>query len=401
MNAEKHVFMLFIALAAAIYPLHSVHGAEVEGCFFSEYYEAENKKLRLVGAGLLRYWGFKAYTGAFYLEESVAVDQALSDRAKRIEIEYLRPIEGKDFGPATDKGIAQNVDSETYKRLRPQIDYHNSLYEDVQPGDRYSLTYIPGKGTELALNGEPKGMIEGADFAAAIFSIWLGAEPLSESFKDQIVVRMHVTGVKNRLYGAKSRDGLTGKKTMKHQKMKMINKAVNLFLLATIWMLSTGCQTMKPIHTVEAVDLKRFMGDWYVIASIPTFIEKNAYNAVESYRLDQDGTVATTFKFNKGDFNGPLKVYTPRGFVQDKSSNAVWGMQFVWPFKAEYRIIYLTEDYSQTVIGRTKRDYVWIMAREPSIPEEDYDRILGFLKDQGYKLDNLRKVPHRPAGSGA
>ena len=68
-------------------------------------------------------------------------------------------------------------------------------------------------------------------------------------------------------------------------------------LVATIAM---GCQTMKPIHTVETVDLKRFMGDWYVIESIPTFIEKKAFNAVESYRLEEDGTIATTFRFNNG-----------------------------------------------------------------------------------------------------
>jgi apolipoprotein D and lipocalin family protein len=73
-------------------------------------------------------------------------------------------------------------------------------------------------------------------------------------------------------------------------------------------------------------------------------------------------------------------------------------MQFIWPFKAEYRIIYLTDDYAQTVIGRSKRDYVWIMAREPSIPNEDYDRILQFLTEQGYKLDKLRKIPHRQLG---
>ncbi|UCE51904.1 MAG: lipocalin family protein [Desulfobacterales bacterium] len=158
---------------------------------------------------------------------------------------------------------------------------------------------------------------------------------------------------------------------------------------------------MKPIHTVEAVDLKRFMGDWYVIASIPTFIEKYAYNAIESYRLEEDGTVATTFRFNKGSMDGPLKEYNPRGFIKDKTSNAVWGMQFIWPFKAEYRIIFLTDDYSQTVIGRSKRDYVWIMAREPSIPDEDYERILKFLKDQGYKLNDLRKVPHVREGSGS
>jgi apolipoprotein D and lipocalin family protein len=135
------------------------------------------------------------------------------------------------------------------------------------------------------------------------------------------------------------------------------------------------------------------MGDWYVIANIPTFIEKDAYNAIESYRLDNDGTVATTFRFNKGSLDGPLREYHPRGFITDKKSNAVWGMQFVWPFKAEYRIIFLSDDYTKTVIGRAKRDYVWIMAREPAISDEEYDTILSFLQDQGYDIRKLQKVP--------
>jgi len=166
---------------------------------------------------------------------------------------------------------------------------------------------------------------------------------------------------------------------------------ITLLISATIMM---GCQAAKPIYTVPKVDLERFMGDWYVIAAIPTFIETESYNAVESYRLDKDGTILTTFRFNKGSLDGPLKEYTPRGFVKDTESNAVWGMQFIWPIKAEYRIIYLTDDYSQTVIGRSKRDYVWIMARTSTIPEADYQRILNFLEDQGYQLDELRKVPH-------
>jgi apolipoprotein D and lipocalin family protein len=158
-----------------------------------------------------------------------------------------------------------------------------------------------------------------------------------------------------------------------------------------------GCQTMKPIHTVESVDLKRFMGDWYVIASIPTFIETDAFNAVESYKLAEDGTIETTFRFKKGGFDGPEKAYKPRGYIEDRQSNAVWGMQFIWPFKAEYRIIYLSNDYERTIIGRTKRDYVWIMARQPSISEEDYGRLVKFIEEQDYESGKLRRVPHRPS----
>jgi apolipoprotein D and lipocalin family protein len=70
-------------------------------------------------------------------------------------------------------------------------------------------------------------------------------------------------------------------------------------------------------------------------------------------------------------------------------------MRFIWPFKAEYLIIYLNDSYTQTVIGRTKRDYVWIMARTPEIPEEDYTRIVAYLVAQGYDITKLQKVPQR------
>jgi hypothetical protein len=177
---------LLLVVAAIIFPF-GLDAAEIEGVVFRDNLTVADKTLNLRGAGLLRYWGFKAYVGTFYLEKGLSIEEALSDSAKRIEIEYLRPVSGKDFGPATDEGISRNVDAKTFKRLRPQIDYHNSLYENVQPGDRYSLTYIPGRGTELALNDKPKGIIKGADFAAAVFSIWLGPKPINKSFKKQIL----------------------------------------------------------------------------------------------------------------------------------------------------------------------------------------------------------------------
>ena len=177
---------LLVLITGILLPF-GTNAAEIRGIYFEETHTIENTTLNLTGVGLLRYWGFKAYVGAFYLEEGLAAKDALSDSAKRIEIEYLRPIRGEDFGPATEKMIAKNVDPATFERLRSKIDSHNSLYEDVEPGDRYSLTYVPGKGTELALNGQPKGIIEGEDFAKALFSIWLGPEPINGSFKKQLL----------------------------------------------------------------------------------------------------------------------------------------------------------------------------------------------------------------------
>jgi apolipoprotein D and lipocalin family protein len=170
---------------------------------------------------------------------------------------------------------------------------------------------------------------------------------------------------------------------------------VTRFLLVAISLLLGGCATPAPIRTVEHVDLERFMGDWYVIANIPTFVEQGAHNAVESYRLEDDGTIATTFTFRDGGFDGKPREYNPRGFIRDRDSNAVWDMQFIWPFKAEYRIIYLAPDYSRTIIGRSKRDYVWVMARRPEVPPRDLEEMLAFLERQGYDRSLVEMVPQR------
>ncbi|MBS3801026.1 MAG: lipocalin family protein [Thioalkalivibrio sp.] len=158
--------------------------------------------------------------------------------------------------------------------------------------------------------------------------------------------------------------------------------------------LVTGCSSPQKMPTVDYVDLDRYMGDWYVIANIPTFLESGAHNALEQYALNEDGTIDTTFTFRKGGFDGPLRQYNPTGFVRSED-NAEWGMQFLWPFKAEFLIVYLDAAYSQTVIGRSKRDYVWIMARTPEIPEKDYQTILAHLDGLGYDIDAIERVPQR------
>ena len=175
-----------------------------------------------------------------------------------------------------------------------------------------------------------------------------------------------------------------------------------LLLTLLISLSLTGCASNlildnnkpKPMPVVGYVDLDRFMGDWYVIATIPTFLERDAYNPIETYQLNIDGTITTTFTFNKGSLKGPTKIYRPRGFIKDKSNNAIWGMQFVWPIKADYRIVYLDDNYQQTIIGRNSRDYVWVMARTPKISEKDYLNLVAKVDSLGYDLDSLQKAIH-------
>ncbi|MEW6296643.1 MAG: DUF2878 family protein [Thermodesulfobacteriota bacterium] len=162
--------------------------AEIEGVTFPDRYEIHATPLFLHSVGLLRYRiVFKGYVAALYLGAGVRPSQVLADVPKRLELAYFWTIAGPDFGKAADALLPENVPAETLTRLRPRVARLHALYEDVKPGDRYSLTYIPGIGTELALNGQVKGTIEGADFAAAYFAIWLGPKPLSASLKAQLL----------------------------------------------------------------------------------------------------------------------------------------------------------------------------------------------------------------------
>jgi apolipoprotein D and lipocalin family protein len=165
--------------------------------------------------------------------------------------------------------------------------------------------------------------------------------------------------------------------------------------LGTLALMLSACSSSPAIPVAERVDLERFMGDWYVIANIPTSMEKGAHNAVESYRRDADGSIATTFTYRDGAFDGPEKVMRPRGFVRDHESNAIWGMQFVWPIKAEYLIAHVDAAYTETIIARSRRDYVWIMARTPQIPEADYERLARKVAELGYDVSKLERVPQR------
>ena len=165
--------------------------------------------------------------------------------------------------------------------------------------------------------------------------------------------------------------------------------------LSLISLLGACRSSYPPIRTAPVVELPRFMGDWYVIANIPTSIERGAHNAVESYRLDADGSIPTTFTFRDGSFAGEIKRYCPRGFVTDDPSKAIWGMRFIWPIKADYRIVYVSDDYQQTIIGREKRDNVWIMARTPEISEAQFTELRERVGREGYDLSKLERVPQR------
>ena len=155
-----------------------------------------------------------------------------------------------------------------------------------------------------------------------------------------------------------------------------------------------------PLEALDRkVDLERFMGDWYVIGfipvTIPFFSEEGAHNGVESYRLTEDGVIETTYTFLEGAFDGPERRMTPKGWVHDEETNAEWRMQFLWPFKAAYLIVYLDEDYQKTIIGVPDRKHVWIMSRDPNLSADDYQQMLDRVAGLGYDVERVQRVPQQ------
>ncbi|MGD9331380.1 MAG: chalcone isomerase family protein [Desulfobacterales bacterium] len=181
---------IIITLAFSIFAVATpaMSAVEIEGIAFDEVYRADTVDLHLRGYGLLRYLVFiKAYVGAFYTLPQSNPQQALSTAPRRLELEYFHAIEAADFAEATRIKIAENVSPETLATISERLARFNALYRDVQPGDRYALTYLPGSGTELSLNGTPLGRIQGDDFAAAVFAIWLGPSPIDTDFRDALL----------------------------------------------------------------------------------------------------------------------------------------------------------------------------------------------------------------------
>jgi apolipoprotein D and lipocalin family protein len=162
-------------------------------------------------------------------------------------------------------------------------------------------------------------------------------------------------------------------------------------------LLAAGCSSPPPVplRTVSNVEIPRFMGSWYVIANIPPFIEEGAHNSVETYRLDPDGSIDTTFRYRADGFDGKQKELKSRAFVMDRVSNAVWEVEFFKFIRADYRVIHVDAAYTETIIGRDKRDYLWIMTRNPRVSEADYQRLAALAVSQGYDITRIQKVPQK------
>ncbi len=163
--------------------------------------------------------------------------------------------------------------------------------------------------------------------------------------------------------------------------------------------LGAGCATnttarlhLPELQTVPRVDLGRYVGTWFEIASFPQRFQRGCTATTATYTLRDDGQIEVVNRCRKGSPDGPEKVAKGRARVVDPSTNAKLEVSFFWPFWGDYWIVDLGADYEYAVVGHPGRDYLWILSRTPTMDPELYASIVRRLQGQGYETDRLQKT---------
>jgi apolipoprotein D and lipocalin family protein len=169
------------------------------------------------------------------------------------------------------------------------------------------------------------------------------------------------------------------------------------FVPGAILLLSLSCASdpgagIPPPDVVPQVDLSRYLGTWYEIASFPQRFQRGCEDTKAVYSLRADGTIEV---LNSCFRNGKTDVAKGKAWVADKATNAKLKVSFFWPFRGDYWIIELGKDYDYAVVAGPSRNYLWILARSSTMDKDLYDAIVGRLKERGFDITKLRLTEHR------
>jgi apolipoprotein D and lipocalin family protein len=180
--------------------------------------------------------------------------------------------------------------------------------------------------------------------------------------------------------------------------------SLNLLFAAAMILITCSLQAsaeekLPPLETVAHVDILRYMGKWYEIASFPQWFQRGCVASMATYTLRKDGDVDVLNQCREKTLDGKEKRAKGKAWVVDKSSNAKLKVRFFWPFSGDYWIVDLADDYQYAVVGHPKRNYLWILSRTPQLDEDAYQRILTKLRALHYDLTPLQKTLQPVEGS--
>jgi len=172
----------------------------------------------------------------------------------------------------------------------------------------------------------------------------------------------------------------------------MKGRHLGVLLIALMTTIGTAAARESELTVVSSVDLDRYLGTWYEIASYPAWFQRNCTAVTAQYSLRDDGLIRVVNGCHKGTPTGKLKQAKGRAKVVDRDTNAKLKVSFFWPFWGDYWIIDLDPDYQWAVVGEPGRKYLWILSRKPTLDEETFRSIVDRLPGKGYDPDRLRRT---------
>lgn len=165
------------------------------------------------------------------------------------------------------------------------------------------------------------------------------------------------------------------------------------FAIGLLGCASSQARGEPPLETVPYVDLQRYLGKWYEIASFPQSFSEGCVASSATYSIRNDGDIAVVNECRLYQFDGDKKTATGVAKVVDQKTNAKLRVTFFWPFFGSYWIIDLGENYDYAVVGHPSRNYLWILSRTSKMDETLLQEILDRIVKKGYKLDKLQMTP--------
>lgn len=169
-----------------------------------------------------------------------------------------------------------------------------------------------------------------------------------------------------------------------------------LFPCSVLWLFILNGVNGQPLQTVERVDLQQYHGLWYEIASYPNKFQKGCHCTTAEYELvPGKNFIRVTNRCVKfRDAGSKIATIHGKAYPIENTENAKLKVQFFWPFRGDYQVIGLAEDYSWALVGTPSRKYLWILSREAFMPTDTYNEILRLVKERGYATARLEKTPH-------
>ncbi len=168
-----------------------------------------------------------------------------------------------------------------------------------------------------------------------------------------------------------------------------------LFALAGV-VLSTAAVAAaaapKPLEVVPRVDIQRYLGTWYEIATIPQRFQKGCVGVTAHYSLRPDGALEVVNVCRKDRLDAPPRSIRGKAWIVDKTTNAKLKVRFFWPFAGAYWIIELDPDYGWAVVGHPDRSYYWILSRTPQMEPAVYDDLIRRAAAKGYDTTRIKKT---------